>query len=73
MAGFYSAVDIGLLRSQNSRFSALLGDWWRALPEGAPLLDATHWRRAVAALTPKSFSDSVDHRYIQAMKAATAG
>lgn len=53
---------VGLLRSQNSRFSALPGDWRRALPEDAPLLDATHWRRAVAALTPESFSDNVDHR-----------
>lgn len=53
---------IGLLRSQNPLFSALPGDWWRALPEDAPLLDGARWQRAIAALTPESFSDGVDHR-----------
>ena len=53
---------VGLLRSQNPLFSALPGDWWRALPEDAPLLDGARWQRAIAALTPESFSDGVDHR-----------
>ena len=53
---------VGLLRSQNPLFSALPGDWWRALPEDAPLLDGACWQRAIAALTPESFSDGVDHR-----------
>ncbi len=53
---------VGLLRSQNPLFSALPGDWWRALPEDAPLLDATRWQRAIAGLTPASFSDGADHR-----------
>lgn len=53
---------VGLLRSQNPRFSALPGDWWRALPEDAPLLDAARWLRAIAGLTPESFSDGTDHR-----------
>ena len=53
---------VGLLRSQNPLFSALPGDWWRALPENAPLLDGARWQRAIAALTPESFSDGVDHR-----------
>ena len=53
---------VGLLRSQNPLFSALPADWWRALPENAPLLDGVRWQRAIAALTPESFSDGVDHR-----------
>ena len=53
---------VGLLRSQNPLFSALPGDWWRALPEDAPLLDGARWQRTIAALTPESFSDGVDHR-----------
>ena len=51
-----------LLRSQCKHFNALPGDWWRALPEGAPLLDAARWRRAIAALAPRDFSDGKDHR-----------
>ena len=53
---------VALLRSQTPRFSALPGDWSRALPEDAPLLDTARWNRAIAALTPESFSDGVDHR-----------
>ncbi|MDO8434131.1 MAG: PD-(D/E)XK nuclease family protein [Candidatus Binatus sp.] len=53
---------IALLRSQSPRSSSLPGDWWRALPENAPLLDAARWRRAISALTPESFSDGTDHR-----------
>ncbi len=53
---------VALLRSQNPRFAPLPGDWWRALPENAPLLDGARWQRAIAALTPESFSDGSDHR-----------
>ena len=53
---------IALLRSQTSRFSTLPSDWWRALPEDAPLLDTARWKRAIASLTHESFSDGADHR-----------
>jgi hypothetical protein len=53
---------VALLRTQTPRFSALPGDWSRALPEEAPLLDTARWNRAITALTPESFSDAVDHR-----------
>lgn len=53
---------VALLRSHNPRFASLPSDWWRALPEDAPLLDAARWQRAIAGLTPESFSDSNDHR-----------
>jgi hypothetical protein len=53
---------VALLRSQNSRFAPLPGDWWRALPEDAPLLDTARWQRAIAALAPECFSDGADHR-----------
>ena len=53
---------VALLRTQCKRFAALPGDWWRALPETAPLLDSARWKRAMAALTPDHFSDGKDHR-----------
>jgi hypothetical protein len=53
---------IGLLRSEIPRFSALPGQWWRALPEDAPLLDTAGWRRAIAVFTAASFPDGIDHR-----------
>ena len=53
---------VALLRSQHPLFSALPGDWARALPQDAPLLDAARWRAAIAALTSDCFSDGVDHR-----------
>ena len=53
---------VALLRSQCRHFKALPGDWWRALPEEAPLLDATRWTRAIATLSPQDFSDGNDHR-----------
>ncbi len=37
-----------LLRTRNQRFNSLPGNWWQALPDGAPLLDAPRWRRAIA-------------------------
>ncbi len=53
---------VGLLRSQDPRFSALSADWWRVLPKNAPLLDAARWLRAIAGIMPESFSDGADHR-----------
>ncbi|MDE0100068.1 MAG: PD-(D/E)XK nuclease family protein [Truepera sp.] len=53
---------VDLLRSQCERFESLPGDWWQALPEGAPLLDATRWSSAIAELTPERFADGMDHR-----------
>lgn len=51
---------VGLLRPRNPKFADLPSDWWRALPEDAPLLDAASWRKAVAEAT--AFSDGADHR-----------
>ncbi len=53
---------VALLRSQCTRFKALPGDWWRALPEEAPLLEAARWTRAISALALQDFSDGKDHR-----------
>jgi hypothetical protein len=53
---------VALLRSQTRTFESLPGDWWHALPEDAPLLDAARWRRALQGLTPESLSDNTDHR-----------
>ena len=53
---------VDLLRSRCERFESLPGDWWRALPEAAPLLDATRWSGAIAALVPERFADGTDHR-----------
>lgn len=39
-----------LLRSQNQRFNTLPGNWWQVLPDAAPLLDATRWRRAITEM-----------------------
>jgi hypothetical protein len=35
---------IALLRSHNSNFTIVPGNWWRDLPEDAPLLNAASWR-----------------------------
>lgn len=53
---------VALLRTQCKRIQSLPGDWWRALPEDAPLLDANRWASTIAALTPERFSDGKDHR-----------
>lgn len=50
-----------LLRSRNQRFNTLPGNWWQALPEGAPLLDAARWRRAIAKMALPESSDG-DYR-----------
>ena len=46
-----------LLRSRNKRFEALPGNWWRSLPEEAPLLDATGWRRAIDKMSQSESPD----------------
>jgi hypothetical protein len=44
---------IALLRSQNSDFQFVPVNWWRTLPEDAPLLDAASWRDVLPGmLTP---------------------
>jgi hypothetical protein len=50
----------GLLQPQYPALADLPPDWWRALSEDAPLLDAASWRKAIVAVT--TFSDGVDHR-----------
>jgi hypothetical protein len=41
---------VALLRSQNSDFKIVHGNWWRSLPEDAPLLDAASWRDVLASM-----------------------
>src|ERR1017187_2968810 len=41
---------VALLRSQNSDFKIVHGNWWRSLPEDAPLLDAASWRDVLSAM-----------------------
>ncbi len=53
---------VGLLRSQTTKFSKLPSQWWRKLPEDAPLLDAGRWKQQIAALDPKNFPDDIDPR-----------
>jgi hypothetical protein len=53
---------VALLRSENPRFSNLPSQWWRALPERAPMLDIASWRRAIAGLALESFPDGIDRR-----------
>jgi len=53
---------VGLLRSQTTKFSEVPSQWWRNLPEDAPLLDAGRWKLEIAALNPEDFPDSVDAR-----------
>lgn len=53
---------VALLRSRIVRFESLPSDWWRALPDDAPLLDAARWKRAIDGIEAENFSDGVDHR-----------
>ena len=53
---------VALLRNQNKCFEPLPGNWWRALPREAPLLDTSRWLAAIGKLTPETFSDGNDHR-----------
>lgn len=56
---------IALLRSQNPDFKVVRGDWWRALPEDAPLLDAASWRGVLAAMVkPDDASSEAEVRVL---------
>ena len=41
---------VALLRSQNSEFKVVQRNWWRSLPEDAPLLDAGSWRNVLSSM-----------------------
>ena len=41
---------VGLLRSRNPEFNIVPGNWWRSLPEDAPLLSAASWRDILPAI-----------------------
>ena len=43
-------------------FLKLPSQWWRKLPEDAPLLDAGRWKQEIAALNPEDFPDGDDPR-----------
>jgi hypothetical protein len=49
---------IALLRSQNPDFKIVPGNWWRALPEDAPLLDAASWRNVLPAMSNPTNANS---------------
>ena len=49
---------IALLRSQNPDFEIVPGNWWRALPEDAPLLDAASWRDVLPAMADATTANS---------------
>jgi len=49
---------IALLRSQNTEFEIVPGNWWHALPEDAPLLDAASWREVVTAMSDPTDANS---------------
>ena len=53
---------VGLLRAQTNKFAQLPSQWWRKLPEDAPLLDAARWKQEIAALDAQDFPDGVDPR-----------
>jgi hypothetical protein len=53
---------VALVRLQTPRFESLPGDWWRALPNDAPLLDAVRWERAISMLNVEDVADTTDHR-----------
>src|ERR1039458_7481639 len=42
---------IALLRSQIPDFEIVPSNWWHALPEDAPLLDAASWRGVLPAMS----------------------
>ena len=42
---------VALLRGQNPSFEIVPRDWWRVLPQDAPLLDAASWREILASLS----------------------
>ena len=49
---------IALLRSQNPDFKIVPGNWWHALPEDAPLLDAASWRDVLPAMSNPADANS---------------
>ena len=49
---------IALLRSQNSDFKIVPGNWWHGLPEDAPLLDAASWRDVLQAMSNRADANS---------------
>jgi hypothetical protein len=49
---------IALLRSQNSEFEVISGNWWHALPEDAPLLNAASWRDVLAGIAKPGDANS---------------
>jgi hypothetical protein len=49
---------IALLRSQNPAFKIVPGNWWRDLPEDAPLLDAASWRDVLPAMSKPADANS---------------
>lgn len=53
---------VALLRVGSARFGAMPGDWWRALPEDAPLLNAERWKQVIEGISAQGFSDGADHR-----------
>jgi len=46
---------VSLLRHQNPTFEVVPANWWRVLPQDAPLLDAARWREALGDLTNDAF------------------
>jgi hypothetical protein len=57
---------VALLRTHNTHFGDLPGNWWQLLPDDAPLLDATRWQRAIDAIPLQSFPDGADLRPVLA-------
>ena len=49
---------MALLRSQNPDFKIVPGNWWRDLPEEAPLLDAASWRDVLQAMSNPADANS---------------
>ena len=49
---------IALLRSQNPDFEIVPTNWWRALPEDAPLLDAGSWRNVLPEISKLKAANS---------------
>ena len=51
---------VGLLRFHAAQFAELPSDWWRTLPENAPLLGIASWKAAIETSVP--LRDGVDIR-----------
>ena len=46
---------VSLLRHQNPAFEVVPANWWRALPQDAPLLGVAQWRETLGALANDAF------------------